>query len=257
MKRNWKFTLSIVLGMISLLAMSVLISPSFNMAVVKAQGENQSTTSNNSQQVQQKLDELAQKFRGMVNSSGANLSLPQGGNLSERLQVFADSAQFKNLSQQLSQQMSQLGVNGSNIRNLQQERGGADFSGLVQKFEPQTEPLKCQRGALIGYGGVVFGLADVCTNGHRIDVDIATNYMPQSGKVFEAWLVDDAFEGSGYALSLGKILATGTLDFREVMNNAMTYTDIVITQEPDNDPSPLASWSNSVAETWLIPPFGQ
>ena len=36
-----------------------------------------------------------------------------------------------------------------------------------------------------------------------------------------------------------------------------TMADIVITQEPDNDPSPLASWSNSVAETWLIPPFGQ
>ena len=210
-----------------------------------------------SQGAQQKPDELAQKFRGLVNSSGANLSLPQGGNLSERLQTLVDSPQFKNLTQQLSQQMSQLGVNGSNIRNLQQERGGADFSDLVQKFDAQTEPLKCQRGALIGYGGTVFGLADVCTNGHRIDVDIATNYIPQSGKVFEAWLVDDAFEGSGYALSLGKILATGTLDFREVMNNAMTYTDIVITQEPDNDPSPLASWSNSVAETWLIPPFGQ
>ncbi|MFZ0554343.1 MAG: hypothetical protein WAM26_03535 [Nitrososphaeraceae archaeon] len=256
MKRNAKLTLPVVLGVISLLASSILVSPSFNLAV-KAQGQNQSSSPEMSQQVQQKLDELAQKFRGLVNNSGANLSLPQDGNLSERLQTLVDSPQFKNLTQQLSQQMSQLGVNGSNIKNLQQERGGADFSGLVQKFDAQTEPLKCQRGALIGYGGTVFGLADVCTNGHRIDVDIATNFIPQSGKVFEAWLVDDAFEGSGYALSMGKILATGTLDFREVMNNAMTYTDIVITQEPDNDPSPLASWSNSVAETWLIPPFGQ
>ena len=255
MKINGKLTLPVVLGVISLLTLSLPFSPILNSAV-KAQSQNQSSPSGMSQGVQEKLDELAQKFRGMVNSSGANLSLPQGGNLSERLQTLADSPHFKNLSQQLSQQMSQLGVNGSNIKNLQ-ERGGADFSSLVQKFEPQTEPLKCQRGALIGYGGTVFGLADVCTNGHRIDVDIATNYIPQSGKVFEAWLVDDAFEGSGYALSLGKILATGTLDFREVMNNAMTYTDIVITQEPDNDPSPLASWSNSVAETWLIPPFGQ
>ena len=255
MKINGKLTLPVVLGVISLLTLSLPFSPILNSAV-KAQSQNQSSPSGMSQGVQEKLDELAQKFRGMVNSSGANLSLPQGGNLSERLQTLADSPHFKNLSQQLSQQMSQLGVNESNIKNLQ-ERGGADFSSLVQKFEPQTEPLKCQRGALIGYGGTVFGLADVCTNGHRIDVDIATNYIPQSGKVFEAWLVDDAFEGSGYALSLGKILATGTLDFREVMNNAMTYTDIVITQEPDNDPSPLASWSNSVAETWLIPPFGQ
>ena len=257
MKRNWKFTLSIVLGMISLLAMSVLISPSFNMAVVKAQGENQSTTSNNSQQVSKSL------MSWHKNLEEWSIAQEQTSRC-HRVVIFQKDC--KRLQIQLSsktchsnyrQQMSQLGVNGSNIRNLEQERGGADFSGLVQKFEPQTEPLKCQRGALIGYGGVVFGLADVCTNGHRIDVDIATNYMPQSGKVFEAWLVDDAFEGSGYALSLGKILATGTLDFREVMNNAMTYTDIVITQEPDNDPSPLASWSNSVAETWLIPPFGQ
>jgi hypothetical protein len=63
--------------------------------------------------------------------------------------------------------------------------------------------------------------------------------------VFEAWLVDDASKGSGYALSMGKILESGTLGFHEVMTNAKTYIDIVITQEPVN---PLASWSNSVAE---------
>ncbi len=81
--------------------------------------------------------------------------------------------------------------------------------------------------------------------------------MPQSGKVFEAWLVDDAYGGSGYALSMGKILNSGTLGFHEIMTNAKTYTDIVITQEPADDLSPLASWSNSVAQTWLLPPFGQ
>ena len=75
--------------------------------------------------------------------------------------------------------------------------------------------------------------------------------------MLEAWLVDGAYEGSGYALSMDKILASGTLGFQEIMTNAKTYTDIVITQEPANDPSLLASWSNSVAQTWLIPPFGQ
>ena len=75
--------------------------------------------------------------------------------------------------------------------------------------------------------------------------------------MFEAWLVDDASKGSGYALSMGKILEDGTLRFHETMTNAKTYTDIVITQEPANDLNLLASWSNSVAETWLIPPFGQ
>ena len=122
--------------MISLLAMSVSVTPFLNSAV-QAQGQNQSSPSEMSQGAQQKLDELAQKFKGLVNSSGANLSLPQGGNLSERLQTLVDSPQFKNLRQQLSQQMSQLGVK-SNIRNLQQERGGTDFSGLVQKFDAQS-----------------------------------------------------------------------------------------------------------------------
>ena len=135
MKRSEKLTLPVIVGVISLLASSVLLSPSFNSAV-KAQGQNQ-TSPEMSQQVQQKLDELAQKFRGLVNSSGANLSLPQGGNLSESLQSLVDSAQFKNLSQQLSQELSQLGINGSNIQNLQQE-GGADFSGLVQKLQNLT-----------------------------------------------------------------------------------------------------------------------
>lgn len=136
MIRNGKLTLPIVLGVISLLALSVSLSPFLNMAV-KAQGQNQSSPSGMSQGVEQKLDELAQKFRGMVNISGANLSLPQGGNLSERLQTLVDSPQFKNLTQQLSQQLSQLGINGSNIQNLQQE-GGADFSGLVQKLQNLT-----------------------------------------------------------------------------------------------------------------------
>lgn len=118
--------------MISLLASSLIFLPTLNSAV-KAQGQNQS-----SQGVQEKLDQLAQKFRGLVNSSGANTSLPNDGNLSERLQALADSAQFKNLSQQLSQQLSQLGINGSNLQSLKQEGAGPDFSGLVQKLQNLT-----------------------------------------------------------------------------------------------------------------------
>ena len=136
MKRNRKLTLPIVLGMISLLASSILVSPTFNLAI-KAQGKNQ-TSPGMSQEVQQNLDALAQKFRELVNSSGANLSLTQGGNLSEKLQGLVDSAQFKNLSQQLSQQLSQLGINGSNLQSLKQEGGGPDFAGLVQKLQNLT-----------------------------------------------------------------------------------------------------------------------
>ena len=110
-------------------------------------------------------------------------------------------------------------------------------SVLVKAYaqSAQTKPIKCQTGALIGYGGTIFGLADVCTNGNLIDVDITTNYIPQPGKVFEAWLVDDLSKGSDYALSMGKILNSGILRFQEVMNNATTYTDIVVTQEPAGD----------------------
>lgn len=131
-------------------------------------------------------------------------------------------------------------------------------SVLVKAYaqSAQTKPIKCQTGALIGYGGTIFGLADVCTNGNLIDVDITTNYIPQPGKVFEAWLVDDLSKGSDYALSMGKILNSESLRFQEVMNNATTYTDIVVTQEPAGDLSPLPSWSNAVAQTWLLPPFG-
>jgi len=128
-------------------------------------------------------------------------------------------------------------------------------SALVKAYA-QSEPIKCQINALIGYGGSIFGLANVCTNGNKINVDIGTNYIPQSGKVFEAWLIDDGSKGSGYMLSMGKLLNSGILHFNQVMNNATTYTDIVITQEPAGDLSPLASWSNSVAQTWLLPPFG-
>jgi hypothetical protein len=103
----------------------------------------------------------------------------------------------------------------------------------------------------------IFGLANVCTNGYTINVDLATNYQPPSGKVFEAWLVDDYYGGSGYALSMGKILESGTLGFHGVMTNAKTYTDIVITLEPANDLSPLAAWSDAVTQTWLLPPFVQ
>ncbi|HEY7571786.1 MAG TPA: hypothetical protein VH796_10495 [Nitrososphaeraceae archaeon] len=134
------------------------------------------------------------------------------------------------------------------------------MSSLLAKAYAQStqiKPIKCQTGALIGYGGTIFGLADVCTNGNMVDVGITTNYVPQPGKVFEAWLVDDFSKGSDYALSMGKILNSGILRFHEVMNNPTTYTDIVVTQEPAGDLSPLASWSNAVAQNLLLPPFGQ
>ena len=127
----------------------------------------------------------------------------------------------------------------------------------MANVQAQAEATKCQTGALIGYGGTVFGVANVCTNGYTINVDLATNYLPKEGWVFNAWLVDDSYEGSGYPLVMGKVLNTGTLSFDEIQTNARTWTDIVVTQQPADSLSPLPSWSNSVAQTWLAPPFGQ
>jgi hypothetical protein len=118
-------------------------------------------------------------------------------------------------------------------------------------------PTKCNTNALIGVGGVIFGLANVCTDGYTINVDLTTNFLPKEDWVFNAWLVDDGAGGSDYALAMGKILESGDLQFKEVMTNARTYTDIVVTQQPADSLSPLPSWSNSVATTWLPPPFGQ
>lgn len=43
-------------------------------------------------------------------------------------------------AQQLSQQLSQLGINGSNLQSLKQEGdGGPDFAGLVQKLQNLTD----------------------------------------------------------------------------------------------------------------------
>lgn len=132
MKRNGKLT--IALGVISLLALSILCSPSLNL--VKAQAQNQSSPQI-PQEAQQKLNELAQEFRGLIMNSGVNLSLPQGGNLSEKLQELTDSPQFKNLSQEVSQQLLQLGVNESSIQTMKQE-AGSDLSTLAQKLQNLT-----------------------------------------------------------------------------------------------------------------------
>ena len=135
--------------------------------------------------------------------------------------------------------------------------GLAIAPSALANVQAQAEPTKCQTGALIGYGGTVFGVANLCTNGYTINVDLATNYQPKEGWVFNAWLVDDSYEGSGYPLVMGKLLDQGTLSFDEIQTNARTWTDIVVTQQPANSLSPLPSWSNSVAQTWLAPPFGQ
>lgn len=114
-----------------------------------------------------------------------------------------------------------------------------------------------QTGVLVGYGGQLFGLVNIPSNGHTTEVNIATNFQPPNGKIFEAWLIDGGGGASGYPLSLGQLFSSGTLKFNEHMVNAYTYTDLVITLEPVNDVDPGGAWSQTVAAYLLAPPFGK
>ena len=114
-----------------------------------------------------------------------------------------------------------------------------------------------QTGVLVGYGGRLFGLVDISSNGQTTEVNIASNFQPPIGMIFEAWLVDGGGGASGYPLSLGQIFKSGTLKFNEHMVNAYTYTDVLVTLEPVNDVDPGGAWSQTVAAYLLAPPFGK
>ncbi|MGB8161431.1 MAG: hypothetical protein WCE92_00930, partial [Nitrososphaeraceae archaeon] len=84
------------------------------------------------EQAQEKLFELSQKFNQILNDSGVNLTLPQGGDLI-KLQKLKDSAAFKELSDKFSQAVQELGQ-GNKTQELKQE-AGADLGKLIQKLQ--------------------------------------------------------------------------------------------------------------------------
>jgi hypothetical protein len=127
MKGNIKLTLLVGLTIISLLAVSV---STMNLEA-KAQSQNQTSSPQLTQDVQKRLTEVSQKFRELVTKSGANLTLPQSGNLTEQVQKLSQSGGFKTLSTLLPQ-LSDLGINTTSIKQLQ--TGNNDLPGLVKKF---------------------------------------------------------------------------------------------------------------------------
>jgi hypothetical protein len=130
-KGNEKLRFAVAIGVLSTLALSITLSPTFNM-LVKAQNETAK-----SQGVQQQLVEIAEKVKDLASKAGLNATIPQGGNLTEKLQALSDSDALKNLSQQLSQQLSSIGINASNIQSLKQV-AGSDFGDVVQKLQNLT-----------------------------------------------------------------------------------------------------------------------
>ena len=135
MKTKEKITFAYGLALFSILVLSILSSPIFRL-VAEAQDGNQ-TSSATAQEAQQKLSALAQRIKGLVASAGVNISLAQGDNLVDQLRTLNESSQFKNLTQQLSQEISNLGLNSTNIGNLKQE-SNASLEGLVDKLQNLT-----------------------------------------------------------------------------------------------------------------------
>ena len=67
-------------------------------------------------------------------------------------------------------------------------------------------------------------------------------------------MVDGNYRASGYPLSLDQISPTGTLKYIESLVYSPTYTDLVVTLEPENDkdPKPLVSSSSSLLVSFSI-----
>ena len=110
-------------------ALSLFVFPSTSM-IAYSQSENQTA---GKEQAQEKLFELSQKFNQILKDSGVNLTLPQGGDLSSKLQELKDSAAFKELSEKFSQAVQDLGQ-GNKTEELKQE-AGADLGKLIQKLQ--------------------------------------------------------------------------------------------------------------------------
>lgn len=109
--------------------LSLFVFPSTSM-IAYSQSENQTE---GKEQAEEKLFELIQKFKQIRNDSGVNLTLPQGGELSSKLQELRDSAAFKELSEKFSQAVQELGQ-GNRTVELKQE-AGADLNKLIQKLQ--------------------------------------------------------------------------------------------------------------------------
>jgi hypothetical protein len=135
MKINEKITFASGLALFSILVLSILSTPIFRL-VAEAQDGNQASSAT-AQEAQQKLSALAQRIKELVAGAGVNISLAQGDNLADKLRTLNESSQFKNLTQQLSQELPNLGLNGTNIRNLAQQPD-ASLEGLVEKLQNLT-----------------------------------------------------------------------------------------------------------------------
>lgn len=125
---NHKSTL-IPIAIAAFVSLSLLVFPSTNMIAYSQLGNK--TQMND--QAEQKLFELAQKFNTILKDSKVNLTLPQDGDVSSKIQELKNSAAFKTLSDKFSEAVQQLGQ-GNKTAELK-ERAGANLTGLFQKLQ--------------------------------------------------------------------------------------------------------------------------
>ncbi len=109
--------------------LSLFVFPSTNMIAYSQSGNN----TQGKDQAEQKLFVLAQKFNKILKDSGVNLTLPQNGELSSKLQELKNSDAFKSLSEKFSQAVQELGQ-GNKTEELKQQ-AGANLSKLIQKLQ--------------------------------------------------------------------------------------------------------------------------
>ena len=121
------------MGVGLLSALAVFLSPTTGI-VVYAQSQSENRTSALSGEAQQKLTALADRFRQVVRDSGVNITLPQDGNLTNRVSSLVDSGAFKALSDKFTQVSQELGINTTNVAQLKQE-AGSNLTKLVQKLQ--------------------------------------------------------------------------------------------------------------------------
>jgi len=112
-------------------------------------------------------------------------------------------------------------------------------------------------GIIVGRDGSVFGLVDIDSDGHSLNIAGVANYIPPTDKVFEVWLYDGNYRASGYPLSVGMIKADGSFSMKSTQVYPYTYTDLFVTMEPKDDKDPKPSYSNQVGIYLLPAPFGQ
>ena len=102
------------------------------------------------------------------------------------------------------------------------------------------------------YGGEKKGTLMISAQDNKINLQAEMDVAAPQDRVYEGWLEDAG--GSGYKLSLGEF-DNNELNFTQNMVNPYTYSQFVITEEPNDDVDP--NGSDVAAGAKLESPFGQ